>query len=104
MVNYLNVDKVMKTREPYQSIRVNESSVDIERFLRFQDPKPSIDVNPHIGWDPTRIEIESDIIEWLEDNLVNHWTLAISVTEIQFTCDEDSWRFLEWLEEYEDGN
>ena len=102
MVNYIDAGKLLGSH-PASFYVADEgvSSIDVYPFLKIGENFPS--GRPNIG-------IDDGLVIWLELNVDSTWTLdAYYGTDdpnlpgglIHFENSEDSWRFLEWLEEYE---
>ncbi len=99
MVNYIDSSEVMNTRQPtWQEFHKKEdiSSIDIHQFLK------TIGTEPNTDWNPTKID--EALIEWLEGNAEGSWELDMCEEFIHLANNKDSWKFLEWLEEYEAGD
>ena len=98
MVDYINAYEVVRHRQSmiitasYNS--ENISSVSIDEYLKDEERRPGCE------WNPRNTKIDEDIIDWLENNVEGNWLLDMCGRDIYFENVDDSWHFLEWLEEY----
>lgn len=100
MVNYVDAIEVMKSCGEFYEVTLSTqeySTIDISLLLKFEDPDPKINEHQRI------IKIDEVIINWLDNNIEADWFLNLCAMVVEFLISEDSWRFLEWLEEYEAG-
>ncbi len=98
MINYIDAIEVMEScGEFYEVTEVTDgySTIDVSLLLNFEDPDPKINEHQQI------IKIDEAIINWLDNNVEADWYLDLNLMVVEFPSSEDSWRFLEWLEEYE---
>lgn len=96
MVSFVNAYTFGPDHTPKFTInRDAVSSVSIDAYLKDEKPQPGCD------WNSRNTEIDEAIIDWLENNAEGSWFLNMCGREIDFENNEDTWRFLEWLEEYE---
>ena len=96
MVDYVNAYDLAKNFNPVFIISSEKtSSVSIDAYLNDEEQQPGYD------WNPSKTKIDAIIAEWLENNIEGNWTMNMCSREINFENNDDAWRFLEWLEEYE---
>ena len=99
MVEYVNAYEFGPDHIPKFNLLAEQiCSVSIDAYLKDEKPRAGCD------WSPRNTEIDAAIIDWLENNAEGSWFLNMCSSEINFENNEDTWRVLEWLEEYEKIN
>lgn len=94
MTNYIETYAIVQRKKAvFRVVNNVGSSVSIEPYLKEGIYRSGYAKN---------IMIDMVIVDWLDNNVgEGNWFLDMCGKNIWFKNDEDTWRFLEWLEEYE---